>query len=220
MLLFGTGMNDQSKSNYHSLAARLKINVAKEMSNNVTHIIFDSKDNDKACNRTINFMKGILMGIWIVSIEWLKESETKGYLLEENNFEAAGSHKNTKAGGPFNGRLNAARQVCYPKLFEDCNFYFYGTFNVFTKLDLIKLVQMGGGNILKREPKLERADELKSDEIPHHIDKSLDCNFKCSNFILYEANDKVKDIKHDFLRACKISWLFNCIDYFTILNTE
>ena len=31
--------------------------------------------------------------------------------MNENNHEALGSHKNPKSGGPFNGRLNAARQV-------------------------------------------------------------------------------------------------------------
>jgi len=44
-------------------------------------------------------------------LEGLEESLKKGYLLNENSYEASGSHKNPKAGGPFNGRLNAARQV-------------------------------------------------------------------------------------------------------------
>ena len=82
----------------------------------------------------------------------------------------------------------------------------------------MKLVQTaGGGTILKREPKVERADELHSEELPHHIDSKN--SFKCSNFILCEMT-KVKEIRHEYLRTVKPSWLFNCIDFFKIMNPE
>ncbi len=81
----------------------------------------------------------------------------------------------------------------------------------------MKLVQIAGGTILKREPKVERADELNSEELPHHIDQKN--SFKCSNFILYEMT-KVKEIRHEYLRTVKPSWLFNCIDFFKIMNPE
>lgn len=88
---------------------------------------------------------------------------------------------------------------------------------MFSKQDLVKLVQTAGGTILKREPKVEKADELKTEELPHHIDPKE--SFKCSNFILHDVA-KIKDIKHEYLRTVKTSWLFNCIDYFKILNPD
>ena len=56
-------------------------------------------------------MKGVLMGIWIVSQKWLEDSCEKGYLVEENSYEATGSTKLPEANGPKKGRLNASCQV-------------------------------------------------------------------------------------------------------------
>lgn len=52
----------------------------------------------------MNYMKAILMGIWIVSIDWLEDSlKNNRVLLEENDYEAEGSQKMTKSNGPFKG---------------------------------------------------------------------------------------------------------------------
>ena len=101
-------MNEQGKQKLNLLAKKLNITVAKEMKNNVTHVIFDTKDT---CARTLNYMKGVLMGIWIVSIKWLEDSVEKGFLLEENEYEAKGSSKLPHSNGPYKGRMNLSCQV-------------------------------------------------------------------------------------------------------------
>lgn len=104
-------------------------------------------------------------------------------------------------------------------LFEDCSIYLCGEFEVFEKDDMIKLVQMTGANLLKREPKLERLDELITKETPHHLDQEYDANFNCCTFILYDKN-KIKDIRHNYLLTIKPNWLFSCIDQFKILHPD
>lgn len=214
VVIFGTGMNEEDKVKMNKLAAKLKIQVAKELKNNVTHIIFNTGNH---CTRTISYMKGVLMGIWIVSIKWLEDSAEKGILEQENNYEAEGSLKIPSSRGPFKGRFNASCQ--YPKLFEDCYFYLSGEFKVFEKQDFVKLLELGGANILKREPKLERPDELVKDELPHHLYSKTDEDFACSHFILYDAS-KVKEIRHKYLNTVRPSWLFSSIDEFKILKPQ
>ncbi|CAF0952331.1 unnamed protein product, partial [Brachionus calyciflorus] len=170
LILYGSGMKDDEKAKMAKLATKFGLQIAKEMNNNVTHVIFTS---DKTCARTINYMKAILMGIWIS-----------------------------------------------PKLFEDCSIYFYGDFNVFDKQDLIKLAEQAGAKILKREPKLDRVDELITQEIPHHLDLDYDKNFSCSHFLIYDATKFREDIKHKYLYSVKTNWLFACIDQFKILHPE
>ena len=46
--------------------------------------------------------------------------------------------------------------------------------NVFEKPDMVKLVELAGGSVLKREPKITSVEELKPVEIPHHLDKEKD----------------------------------------------
>jgi hypothetical protein len=94
-----------------------------------------------------------------------------------------------------------------------------GEFNVFDKEDFTKLVELAGAKVLKREPKLDRLDELITLEIPHHLDLVFNEDFVCSNFILYDAT-KTKEIKHKYLLAVKASWLFACIDEFKIIHPD
>jgi BRCA1-associated RING domain protein 1 len=101
-------MNEQSKQKLNTLARKLNLTVAKEMKYNVTHVLFDGENT---CARTLNYMKGILMGIWIVSLKWLEDSVEKGFLLEENEYEAKGSSKLPFSNGPYKGRMNFSCQV-------------------------------------------------------------------------------------------------------------
>ncbi|RNA01864.1 BRCA1-associated RING domain 1 [Brachionus plicatilis] len=200
IVVYGSGMKEEEKTKMTTLASKFGIQIAKEMGNNVTHVVFTTANT---CTRTINYMKAILMGIWIVNLKWLEESFEKNALLPENEYEAKGSVKIPDSNGPFKGRLNASAQS--PKLFEDCNLYFHGEFNVFDKQDLIRLAEQAGAKILKREPKLERVDELITSEIPHHLDLTYDKDFCCSHFLIYDASKIKIDIKHkDFTTIINI----------------
>lgn len=103
-------------------------------------------------------------------------------------------------------------------MFEDCFLYFHGEFNVFDKQDLIRLAEQAGAKILRREPKLERVDELITNEIPHHLDLEFDKNFCCSHFIIFDSSKVKLDIKHKYLYSARVNWLFACIDKFKILH--
>jgi ankyrin repeat protein len=87
-VVFGTGMTEDDKLKLANLASKLNLTVAKEMNNTgkyfkklniffllsesflikVTHVIYSNNDGN-VCTRTINYMKAILMGIWVVSIK-------------------------------------------------------------------------------------------------------------------------------------------------------
>ena len=92
-----------------------------------------------------------------------------------------------------------------------------GEFVTFDKDEFVKLIQLGGGKILKREPKLERLDEIISNELPYHLDNELDKDFKCSHFILCDSS-RCKEINHRYLQVVKTNWLFTCIDEYKILH--
>lgn len=205
-------MNDEGKQELNKVAAMLNIQVAKSMNSNVTHVLFNT---GKVCSRTMNYMKAILMGIWIVSIEWLIDSVENDSVKEENKYEAEGSQKIVNSNGPFKGRMNASCQ--YPKLFEDCFFYLHGKFNVFDKSDMTKLVELAGGQILKREPKVANVKDLLPEEMPHHLDLETNKDFSCAYYILYDL-DQPLEINHKYLKTVRPKWLFECIDEFKILE--
>lgn len=206
VIIYSTGMTSDEKVRLNELVNKLDIKITQEMNTSVTHVV--SKDG-AVCQRTINYMKAVLMGKWIVSVKWLEDSLTAGYLLEENQYEFQGSHKIGDSKASYKGRMNACVQN--PNLFEGCSFYFHGEFKVFAKVDLVKLVQLAGAKILKREPKLERLEELMQ-PAPFHVDNNL----KCSHFIVYDENKPNRIIRHEYLNTMNINWVFNCIDKFKI----
>lgn len=109
----------------------------------------------------------------------------------------------------------------YQKLFEDCKFYILGEFSAFDKTDIVKLVQMTGATLLKREPKLDRIDDLivQKADLPQHLDQEFDSSFSCTTFVLYEIA-KVKEVRHKYLMTVRPGWLFACIDQFKILHPD
>ena len=111
--------------------------------------------------------------------------------------------------------MNASCQ--YPKLFEDCFFYLHGKFNVFEKADMVKLIELAGANVLKREPKLLNVHEYEPVEEPHHLDKDVNTNNCCAYYILSDV-DKCPDINHEYLKTVRPKWLFESIDEFKILE--
>ncbi len=66
VVLFGTGMKDEDKVKMNDFAKKLNLIIAKDFNQNVTHVIYST---DKGCTRTLNYMKAVLMGIWIVNIK-------------------------------------------------------------------------------------------------------------------------------------------------------
>jgi hypothetical protein len=95
----------------------------------------------------------------------------------------------------------------------------HGKFNVFEKSDMIRLLELAGAQILKREPKLCSAKELEPDELPHHLDLEKNKEFCCAYFILYDLDTPV-EINHKYLKTVRPKWLFECIDEFKILDPE
>lgn len=88
---------------------------------------------------------------------------------------------------------------------------------MFEKSDVVKLVELAGGSILKREPKLVNVEEYKPIEEPHHLDKEVNPNNCCAYYVLSDV-DKYPDIKHDYLKSVRPKWLFEAIDEFKILE--
>lgn len=110
-----------------------------------------------------------------------------------------------------------------PKLFNGCNFYIaktkgsYLLSNVKLTLEkIIKLLELGGGNILKREPHLTAITAGKY--YPWHatVDSS---SGQCCHFIIYdplaepELKYNMKELKH-----VPYEWIFECILQYKLVS--
>lgn len=111
-----------------------------------------------------------------------------------------------------------------PKLFNGMYFYIIDYKNKshelygkqFHKNDLALLIEIGGGELLRREPALRVAEGVKN--CPFHL-KSCPTLKECSYYIIYIEQYKpklcynMKELRHKSSR-----WLLDCILNFEILD--
>lgn len=107
-----------------------------------------------------------------------------------------------------------------PKLFNGCNFYVAKTKGTYvldkitlSREKIIKLLVLGGGNILKREPHLTAITAGKY--YPWHAT----VDNQCCHFIIYdplaepELKYNMKELKH-----VPYQWIFECILQYKLVS--
>ena len=128
----------------------------------------------------------------------------------------------------------------FPGLFDGCSFYFSGDFkSTPSKPELLRLIKLGGGRILHREPKVETAHPLITDacaavmkmmsssetleiaSIAYHA-KPNTGQSHCTQYILFdpECSAGHKRINTPIMCTASKCWLMDCVSRFEILEVK
>ncbi|KAI8075066.1 hypothetical protein BC940DRAFT_328662 [Gongronella butleri] len=112
----------------------------------VTHVI-TSTDDRRLCKRADKYLRAILTGKWIVSMQWLRASREAGYWLPEQEYEVLGDTMSGVTHGPQRGRERLAKHDA-PFFTDRVRFYF----DNFTDLDDHQhaIAKRGGGRSSKK----------------------------------------------------------------------
>ncbi|XP_023554232.1 BRCA1-associated RING domain protein 1 [Cucurbita pepo subsp. pepo] len=121
--------------------------VSKFWKPDVTHVIASTSENG-ACTRTYKVLMGILNGVWILNMDWVKACMKERRPLNEEPYEIALDNYGC-TDGPKSGRLRVLNHA--PKLFTGLSFYFTSDFPPAYEEDLQDLVITAGGTILENE---------------------------------------------------------------------
>ncbi|GAB1600874.1 BRCA1-associated RING domain protein 1-like [Argonauta hians] len=200
-----TALSRDLKVELRKLVSTINAKIVDDVYPEVTHVVI-GVNKEGLCPRTLKYLKAILSGKWIVTLDWLRTCVEYGHQVSEEPFEIAGSSTNPFSFAPFKGRMNKLKQL--PRLFDGCQFYFHGAFNppVPKKEELMNLVQQGGGQVLCREPKLHIVSELPS-SVPYHAvncDNATTTTSQCGLFIVY-AEETSDLVFHQHPRLCTVS---------------
>ncbi|CAG5096460.1 Oidioi.mRNA.OKI2018_I69.XSR.g14627.t1.cds [Oikopleura dioica] len=65
------------------------ITFRNSMCRSITHVVAVD-DATRRCNRTFKYIAGIAQGCWIVSLDWVKDSLERGFVLDEHHYEIIG----------------------------------------------------------------------------------------------------------------------------------
>jgi len=105
-----------------------------------------------------------------------------------------------------------------PGLFDGCSFYFDGDFDEPTppREDLVRLVTLGGGDVLHREPTVDMIDQ-SAVSVPYHapLTSSL---ANCSHYVVSADERDVTLVTGG--RLCRVppSWIMSCVAEFRLVD--
>ncbi|XP_077253825.1 breast cancer susceptibility1 [Tasmannia lanceolata] len=188
--------------------------VSKTWSSGITHVIA-STDENGACKRTLKFLKGILDGLWILKIDWIKDCLLAMEPVDEEQYEIRVDIHGIN-GGPRLGRLRVMNKQ--PKLFTGFKFYFTGEFMPSYKGYLQELIFAGGGIVLQRKP-ISRDQERPMDEsssltifIIYSVELPEKCASNNKSLIINQRTTEAETIANAIgAKAASNLWILDCI---------
>ncbi|KMZ69403.1 hypothetical protein ZOSMA_215G00380 [Zostera marina] len=184
--------------------------VLEHWKENVTHVVAATNDLG-GCSRTVKFIKAILTGKWILTIEWIKESLKAKHPVSEDPYEITHDIHGV-FDGPKTGRIRAMEKAL--PLFSGLSFYFssFPQFSPSYKRHLESMIILGGGKIINERDLCNSWLESIIDTqfhttfVVYNLDNTGRCDLLATEAIANKLSAKV--ISHiwilDSLAACKI----------------
>jgi len=110
--------------------------------------------------------------------------------------------------------------VCQlPGLFDGCCFYLHGEFEPPTppRDDLVRLVTLGGGVVLQREPTVDMISQ-SAVSVPYHAELTSSLA-NCSHFVVSTDVRDVTLVTGGRLGRVPPLWIMTCIAEFRLVDT-
>lgn len=205
-VIFLTGFEKNRKESLmksiQTIFGKKSVSTSRNVENNVTHIVACG-ETERIAFRTINYLRAIVLGKWVVDEKWIDSCIQQKQWIDEKDFEILGSQLEPQSNGCQASRIRHEKNEL--SIFDRCQFYLYGQFHTYKKEDLADLIKITGAPLLKREPKL------------HRIDSDSDVNNSHSTstvYIIYEST--IPDVLLDTnrLKHIKLLDFLACIDYY------
>nr|XP_022310050.1 BRCA1-associated RING domain protein 1-like isoform X4 [Crassostrea virginica] len=105
LCFLSTGLSRDQKILLQKCASKLQARIAEDFSSEVTHIV-STCNSSGLCPRTMKYLRGVLTGRWIVSMEWVKTCLEFGFKVCEEAFEIPGTSSDPESKAALGGRIN------------------------------------------------------------------------------------------------------------------
>ncbi|BES92984.1 High mobility group 20A [Nesidiocoris tenuis] len=202
----------------HDLLAGIwnRFNVGHHLrSMEVTHILLGSDED--YMNPGFTLRLGILLGLFIVKKQWLKDSLDADSLLPADLYEIARPILVNSRLEYVSRRARINHETLKPKLFTGGQFHILTTpqqkITSDEKEKLAKLIQAGGGTLLAREPKTTRIDQDGA-TLFHAPEGSM--FEKCSVFILFKKSPPEPMYSLPHMKHVSVQWKMSSSEPFQI----
>jgi len=105
-----------------------------------------------------------------------------------------------------------------PGLFDGCSFYLHGEFQLPTppRDDLVRLVTLGGGIVLHREPTIDMINQ-SAVSVPYHAQPTSSLA-NCSHYVVSADERDVTVVTGGRLSRVPPLWIMTCIAEFRLVD--
>ncbi|XP_053734110.1 BRCA1-associated RING domain protein 1 [Synchiropus splendidus] len=186
------------------LGQLLEGRTADTFSGSVSHVIVP----EGPMPTTISTLLGLLAGCWIVKFSWVEACLQAGKWEPESEHEAGD--------GPQRSRMNKCSLL--PPLFDGCFFFLLGSFKSPAREELTRLLQEGGGQLLRRQPKPDSDVTQTLNAAAYHALPGSDQEL-CTQYIIFDPKGPHKPVavRRGKVWSAPSSWIISCITAFCLL---
>ncbi|KAI1288111.1 Breast cancer type 1 susceptibility -like protein [Halotydeus destructor] len=201
MVLLGTSLDDEQKDVLKKFAKTFEGKVVDEFTNKVTHIVGSVIGATQTTVRTLKYMKGLVSNKTLVSIQWALDSIKEKQVQEATDYELKGTKNQAKENLGAPQRSRETRE----KIFEDTLVYFDGKFSgkqeakLPNKEELVALVELGGGRVIKELPSTKRQSEMNNLLMILEDSKKTYPSLTCKQIGAKELFEYIVDFKNPLL---------------------
>ena len=183
-----------------------------------THFIV-SHSSELLSKRNLKYLQAMASGAWMLNEKWVDKClELKKWTCEQS-FLIKGAYEDIVSDGPL--RSVTAKLKHLPRIFDGCHFFMYGSFSppLPTKVQLIELIKVSGGQILSREPKHDSDLVQSCRKVPYHAVPDTP-QYYFTYYIVYDPSQRYlpRSVHLGKVSTVSASWVLDCISQFVICN--
>ena len=151
VVVAGSGLDKETRALYNEFLMLSKCKTSQDFTcnedrddlKNVTHLVVNVDDNMRA-KRTTKYLTAILMGIYIVSTDWISACLSAKHKVLEDNFLVYGDTQ----GGTIPLYLYPHHVSSTKPIFDGFTFCMIPSMDPKIKLTMTKLLNLGGGRVM------------------------------------------------------------------------
>ncbi|XP_054165957.1 MATH and LRR domain-containing protein PFE0570w-like [Oppia nitens] len=153
-VIISSGLDDSQRKKIQTICHRLDAEVVDDWTDRVTHLVIikasDRDVKDMICPRNAKYMKALLANKWIVTFNWIVDSDKFNRFVDESNYEISADRSATEQ------RVANKSRISGQKLFAKQMFLFKDLKETSFFEELKQFISIGGGTIVDSDDQFER----------------------------------------------------------------
>ncbi|OWF47137.1 Breast cancer type 1 susceptibility protein-like [Mizuhopecten yessoensis] len=143
-IILTSGLNQSQQEDVKNVCRTFGWGFSHSFHPKITHLVIKTEPEEcRMCDRSLKFLQAIAHHVFIVNLQWIRDSGSKGIRQSEKNYEVIGDTGTIEMhNGPYLSRTKSSL------LLKGFNIHLIGQAEDLTKDDITKLIMACGGTVI------------------------------------------------------------------------